>query len=161
MLGPMLVGVSALKFGALVRGAGAGRSSGTPNEMMSTILETSFATLSGRLAGNSLPTSFKLQRYIARANSGKRSCPDFVVSERVHIFIKSVPGSFDRSSKSLTFSPSRAWPSPTADLNNCSNFAWSVALRKERRIFGIFAPGAEARGAEGGGAGVDENDWAI
>lgn len=142
MLGAELVDDGVPKFGALVRGAAAGRSSGTPNEMMSTMLNTSFDTLSGKLAGRSLPTSFKLHRYIAKANSGKRSCPDFVVSERVHIFIRSAPGSFDRSSRSLTFSPSRACPSPTADLNSCSNFAWSVAVRKDNRILGILAPEA-------------------
>ena len=65
--------VGALKLGALLRGGAAGRSSGTPNEMMSTILETSFNIFSGKLCGNSFPTSFRLQRYMARANSGKRS----------------------------------------------------------------------------------------
>ena len=48
---------------------------------MSTILETSFAILSGKLGGKSLPTSFRLQRYMASANSGKSSWPDFVVSD--------------------------------------------------------------------------------
>ncbi len=123
ILGATFVADGALKFGALLRGAAAGRSSGTPKEMMSTILDTSFATLSGNVCGSSFPTSFKLQRYIARANSGNKSCPDLVVSESVHIFIRSAPGSFDLISKSLTFSPSRACPSPTADLNSCSNFA--------------------------------------
>lgn len=65
--------VGALKLGALLRVGAAGRSSGTPNEMMSTILETSFIILSGKLCGNSFPTSFRLQRYMAKANSGKRS----------------------------------------------------------------------------------------
>ena len=84
MLGAELAADGALKFGALLRGgAAAGRSSGTPNEMISTMLETSFAIFSGRACGKSFPTNFKLQRYMARANSGKRSCPDLVVSERV------------------------------------------------------------------------------
>jgi hypothetical protein len=30
-----------------------------------------------------LPTSARLQRYMASANSGNRSCPDLVVSESV------------------------------------------------------------------------------
>lgn len=46
------------------------------------MLETSLATFSGRTCGKFLPTSFKLHKYIARANSGNRSWPDFVVSER-------------------------------------------------------------------------------
>lgn len=75
----MIVGVS--KLGALVRGGADGLSSGTPKDIMSTILDTSFAIFSGRLAGSCLPTSLRLQRYMARANSGKRSWPDFVVSE--------------------------------------------------------------------------------
>jgi hypothetical protein len=37
----------------------------------------------GRLEGTDFPVSFKLQRYMARANSGKCSWPDFVVSARV------------------------------------------------------------------------------
>src|SRR6266566_4204624 len=51
--------------------------------MISTILETSFFTFSGRLEGKDFPVSFRLQRYIARANSGKCSCPDRVVSASV------------------------------------------------------------------------------
>jgi hypothetical protein len=39
--------------------------------------------LSGRVDGIGFPTSARLHRYIARANSGKWSCPDFVVSARV------------------------------------------------------------------------------
>ena len=70
------------KLGAFVRGGAEGRSSGTPNDMMSTILDTSFAIFSGTLAGSCFPTSLRLHRYMARANSGKRSCPDFVVSDR-------------------------------------------------------------------------------
>ena len=63
----------ASKFGALLRGGGSGRSSGTPNEIISTILETSFAIRFGKFCGRSFPTSFKLQRYMASANSGKSS----------------------------------------------------------------------------------------
>ena len=81
MLGPVLLLEGVSKLGALVRGGAEGRSSGTPKEIMSTMLETSFAIFSGRLGGSCLPTSFRLQRYIARANSGNRSRPDFVVSE--------------------------------------------------------------------------------
>ena len=73
MIEAELAEVGALKLGALLRGGAAGRSSGTPNEMMSTILETSFIIFSGKLCGNSFPTSFRLQRYMAKANSGKRS----------------------------------------------------------------------------------------
>lgn len=51
--------------------------------MMSTMLETSFWIVSGRTAGRSLPVIFKLQRYIANANSGKNSCPDLVVSDKI------------------------------------------------------------------------------
>lgn len=83
MFGPEFADGGALKFGALLWGITCGRSSGTPNEIMSTILDTSFAIFSGRLAGKSFPTSFRLQRYIARANSGNRSWPDLVVSDRV------------------------------------------------------------------------------
>lgn len=79
MLGVDIEGVS--KLGALLRGGAWGRSSGTPKDMMSTMLETSFATRSGNACGSSFPTSFKLQRYMAKANSGKSSCPDFVVSD--------------------------------------------------------------------------------
>ncbi len=72
-----------LKSGALRREAGGGLSSGTPKEMMSTMLDTSFLIVSGRVDGRLWPFSLRLQRYIARANSGKRSCPDFVVSDNV------------------------------------------------------------------------------
>lgn len=81
MLGAALEREGASKFGALLRGGGSGRSSGTPNEIISTMLDTSFAIRSGNVCGRSFPTSFKLQRYMASANSGKSSCPDFVVSE--------------------------------------------------------------------------------
>ena len=72
-----------LKSGAFVRGLGNGLSSGMPNEMMSTMLDTSFLTWSGNTLGKLLPTSLRLQRYIERANSGNRSGPDFVVSDNV------------------------------------------------------------------------------
>lgn len=72
------------KEGALAAGAGlCDCSSAVPNEIMSTMLETSFLIFSGRLVGTSFPVNFRLQRYMAKANSGKRSWPDFVVSERV------------------------------------------------------------------------------
>lgn len=50
---------------------------------MSTMLETSLRIFSGNCPGRSLPVSFKLHRYMANANSGKSSCPDFVVSESI------------------------------------------------------------------------------
>lgn len=58
-------------------------SSGIEKDMMSTMLDTSFLTFSGKVAGRSLPLSFRLHKYIERANSGKSSWPDLVVSERV------------------------------------------------------------------------------
>lgn len=61
---------------------GSGWVSGTVNEIMSTMLETSFLIVSGREGGRSLPVIFKLQRYIASANSGKNSFPDLVVSDK-------------------------------------------------------------------------------
>ena len=79
------------KFGALPRGVGRlGCSSGIPKEIISTILETSFRIRSGRELGKSFPVSLRLHRYIARANSGKRSCPDFVVSDKVLTLINNV-----------------------------------------------------------------------
>lgn len=71
------------KFGILEGGAAVcvGVLSGIPKEIISTILDTSFNIFSGILSGMSFPVIFKLQRYIAKANSGKRSFPDFVVSE--------------------------------------------------------------------------------
>ena len=49
----------------------AAASSATLKLMISTMLETSFLMWSGRLGGSCLPVSFKLHRYMARANSGK------------------------------------------------------------------------------------------
>lgn len=133
-----------------------GTSSTTPKFMISTMLDTSFLMLSGRDDGNDLPTSFKLQRYIARANSGKSSCPDLVVSARVldsssacliyncnlpfsyHICDNELPSNLDRISRSLDLSPDSVWPSPAADLNNVSNLAWSCAVMNDSLIFGIF-----------------------
>lgn len=154
MLGVELEPRGISKFGALLRVGGWGRSSGTPKDIISTILDTSFAMRSGSVCGRSFPTSLKLQRYIARANSGKSNCPDLVVSDSTlvgsvkaarliqqayHIFIRSLPGSLDRISKSFTLPPIRVQPcyikmhleqipssdcpSPTADLKSCSNLA--------------------------------------
>jgi hypothetical protein len=39
--------------------------------IISTILETSFLMFSGSVAGSGFPVSFRLHRYMARANSGK------------------------------------------------------------------------------------------
>lgn len=73
-----------LKSGALLFGAvGSGPSSAMLKLIISTILETSFRIFSGRTEGNDLPVIFRLHKYIARANSGKWSCPDRVVSARV------------------------------------------------------------------------------
>jgi hypothetical protein len=128
---------------------------------MSTMDDTSFLTFSGRVDGSSPPVNLILQRYIARANSGKSSCPDFVVSDKIHIWDRALPGSFDRSNKSLALSPDRDCDSPAADLNNCSNFAWSVAVMKESLTFGILARPLAA-GLAGAGAEDDEvKDWAI
>ena len=70
------------KFGALDGGGPlAGALSGIPKDMISTILDTSLDIFSGILSGMSFPVSFRLHRYMASANSGKRSLPDFVVSE--------------------------------------------------------------------------------
>jgi hypothetical protein len=72
-----------LKSGAFVLAGACGASSSTAKLIISTILETSFFIFSGRVEGSCFPTSFRLHRYIARANSGKCSCPDRVVSARV------------------------------------------------------------------------------
>lgn len=68
------------KLGAFVRAGGGGAESGTPKEMISTILDTSFLTTSGSAGGIFFPWRLRLQRYIANANSGKSNCPDLVVS---------------------------------------------------------------------------------
>jgi len=57
--------------------------------------------------------------------------------------------SFDRISKSRAWSPDMACASPTADLNSCSNLAWSGAVMKDSLIFGILLDLA------GGGGGID------
>src|SRR4051812_8549743 len=124
-------------------------SSATPKEKISTMLETSFLTLSGRTAGRSLPVSFRLHRYMARANSGNRSWPDLVVSDKVQICDRASPGSLERSRRSFALSPDRAWSSPTADLKSCSNLAWSWAVMKDKRMLGILLE----RGVWAGGAG--------
>lgn len=108
--------------------------------MMSTMLLTSFLTFSGSVAGSSFPVSLRLQRYIASANSGKRSCPLFVVSASVHTCAKLLPSNLLLSNRSFAFSPLNA-PSPlVALLNSCSNLAWSCAVMKDRRMLGILLP---------------------
>ena len=77
-----------IEGGSLILGALEGvppleGSSATPNEIISTMLDTSFFTRSGSEFGRSFPVNLRLHRYIASANSGKRSCPDLVVSESV------------------------------------------------------------------------------
>ena len=114
----------ASKFGTFDRdGTAGGASSTAPNEMISTILNTSFLTFSGSDVGRGFPVNLRLHKYIARANSGNKSCPDFVVSDSIHMFERSLPASLERSRRSLALSPSSAVLFPTADLNNCSNFA--------------------------------------
>ena len=79
------------KLGALLAAVGSvllTPSSAMLKLMMSTMLETSFLILLGSVDGNDLPVSFMLQRYIARANSGKCNWPDRVVSARVLQTIK-------------------------------------------------------------------------
>ena len=65
LLAPKL---GALAAGALVPDAA---SSATLKPMMSTMLDTSFLTFSGSVAGKVLPDILTLQRYMASANSGK------------------------------------------------------------------------------------------
>lgn len=57
--------------------------------------------------------------------------------------------------------PSKACPSPTADLKSCSNLAWSVAVKNDNLIFGILALDADSWGAGDGCASLEENDAAI
>ena len=71
------------KLGALLLTRADGALSATPKEMISTMLDTSFKIRSGSADGSSFPTSLRLHRYMATANSGKSNCPDLVVSERV------------------------------------------------------------------------------
>lgn len=71
----------ASKLGTFVRCGVAEAVSIAPKEMMSTMLETSFLTCSGRVEGKLLPFIRRLHKYIASANSGNMSCPDLVVSE--------------------------------------------------------------------------------
>lgn len=124
--------------------------------MMSTILLTSFLTFSGREAGRSLFVSLRLHRYMASANSGKSSCPDFVVSDSSHIRARLFPSSLLLSSRSLALSPLNACSLPVALLNNCSNFDWSVAVMKDRRMLGIFLLLDEAGAEDGAGCAGDE-----
>lgn len=150
-----------MKFGAFVVGAGAGASSTTPNEIISTMLETSFLTFSGRVVGRALPVKLRLQRYMARANSGKRSCPDFVVSDNVHICARLFPSSLLLIRRSFALSPLNACSPPVALLNSCSNLAWSCAVMKLRRTLGILVP-CFAAGAGGGGmAAAPRNELAM
>ena len=120
--------IGASKFGAFVLGGSSGCVSGTPKEIMSTILETSFLIFSGRTVGISLPVNRRLQRYMAKANSGKNKSPDLVVSDNTllivrlgkkkkkkgkrkrkertyHILDRSLPDRCDRNKRSLAFSP--------------------------------------------------------
>ncbi len=52
-------------------------------------------------------------------------------------------------SRSRAWSPDMAWALPTADLNSCSNFAWSCAVINDSLIFGILLVFV------GGGGGAD------
>jgi hypothetical protein len=123
--------------------------------------DTSFVTFSGSVGGRSFPVNFKLQRYMASANSGNNSCPDFVVSDKIHICDSAFPGSLDLSNRSLAFSPERDCESPAADLNNCSNFAWSVAVMKDSLTFGILDEPLSGRFGTAGAEEDEVKDWAI
>ena len=84
------------KSGALVDVAEAEPDSSAMLKLIiSTMLETSFLMLSGSEGGSDFPVSFRLQRYMARANSGKCNCPDLVVSasvlELVSTMAKQIP----------------------------------------------------------------------
>jgi hypothetical protein len=57
--------------------------------------------------------------------------------------------SFDRINRSRAWSPDMACALPTADLNSCSNFAWSGAVMNDNLMFGILLVFA------GGGGGID------
>lgn len=79
----MFSNIGASKFGTFVLVTGSGCVSGTWNEIISTMLDTSFLILSGSTVGRSLPVIFKLHKYIAKANSGKNSLPDLVESDKI------------------------------------------------------------------------------
>jgi hypothetical protein len=57
-----------------------------------------------------------------------------------HIWDKELPSNFDLIKRSLDLSPESVCPSPTADLNKVSNFAWSCAVMNDSLMFGILAP---------------------
>lgn len=80
-----------------------------------------------------------------------------------HICESESPSSLDRSNKSLAFSPDIVDSvSPTACLNRVSNLAWSAAVMKLSRIFGIlFDFGAGALLATGATVPPVRNDAAI
>lgn len=153
-----------LKFGAFDLGTSRVAVSATPNDMISTILETSLLIFSGNVLGTSFPVSLRLHRYIDNANSGNSSWPDFVVSESVHICAKLLPSSLLLSRRSFAFSPLNACSPPVALLNSCSNFAWSCAVMKLSRTLGIFAPpdfGTDDEDVAGAGAGDGRKELAM
>ena len=113
------------------------------------MLETSLRTVSGRVAGMLLPVRLKLHSHMASANSGKSSCPDFVVSASVQIWARLFPSSLLLRRRSLALSPLNACSLPVALLNNCSNLAWSLAVMKLKRMLGILLPRLAAGCGEG------------
>lgn len=122
----------ASKLGTLLRGAGPGCVSGTSKEIMSTILETSFLMVSGRVAGISRPVRRKLHRYMANANSGKNSCPDLVESDRTQILERSLPGSFERIRRSRALSPIHSISKATPQSQNIEPTIHSLTIANRR-----------------------------
>lgn len=62
------------------------------------------------------------------------------------------PESLDRINRSRAWSPERACAEPTADLNSCSNLAWSCAVMNDNLMLGILLDFA----GTGGGACCEE-----
>ena len=73
--GDAVLCLALVKSGAFVAGAELelAASSATLKLMISTMLDTSFLMFSGSELGRDFPVSFRLHRYMARANSGKCS----------------------------------------------------------------------------------------
>lgn len=114
-------------------------SSGTEKLMASTKLCTSLDHFSGNTEGSGSDFNAKLHKCKLRANSGNKSEPDLLVSERDQISANVTGGKPDRSRMSLAASPEIAVsPFRTAVRNKCSNFDWSEAVMNESRILGIF-----------------------
>lgn len=71
MVGGVAVFCRTVKSGALVAELALALSSAMLKLMISTMLDTSFFMFSGSEEGRDLPFILRLQRYMARANSGK------------------------------------------------------------------------------------------